>query len=297
MLNDPQAAQYALLVMYAEDMYDALPDGKGNKNNLTPPIDPRVSANWTVVGFITAVDALADAQAIGVGTRFYYGFLAYSNTDNTKYVAVIRGTANASEWIEDVEFVPKPAPANMAGTVENGFFSIYGSMLYAPLGSAAGQAVVAGIATAVGGNQLTVLGHSLGSALATYLTLDLTVSGQLKNPLSACIFASPHAGDDTFAQFFDKTVASYKVYNYSNDMVPRVPFNLPPLFSYAALPKAQEFTPQDANAIIQNTLGGNHHAVCYAAMINYGAADWKNLPQIDQACAACILGPNPPLPV
>lgn len=290
MLNDPQAAQYALLIMYAEDMYDALSDGSGKKNNLTPPIDPRVSANWTVVGFITAVDALADAQAIGLGTRFYYGFLAYSNTDNTKYVAVIRGTANASEWIEDVEFIPKPAPANMAGTVEDGFFSIYDSMLYAPIGSAAGQPIVAGIATAVGGNQLTVLGHSLGSALATYLTLDLMVSGQLQNPSSACMFASPHTGDNTFVQFFDQKVASYKVYNYSSDIVPRVPF----MFGYAALPKALEFQPQDANAIIQNTLGGNHHAVCYAAMINYGAANWKNMPQIDQDCAACILGPNLP---
>ena len=186
MLNDPQAAQYALLVMYAEDMYDALPDGRGNKNNLTPPIDQRVSANWTIVGFITAIDALADAQDIGLGTRFYYGFLAYSNTDNTKYVAVIRGTANASEWIEDVEFVPELAPANMAGTVENGFFSIYASMLYSPIGSAAGQPIVAGIASAVGSNQLTVLGHSLGSSLATYLTLDLTVSVNSKIP---CLLA------------------------------------------------------------------------------------------------------------
>jgi triacylglycerol lipase len=289
MLNDPQAAQYALLLMCAEDMYDALPDGSGNKNNLIPPIDPRVSIDWTVVGFITAVDALVDAQDIGLGTRFYYGFLAYFNSDKTQWVAVIRGTANPSEWIEDVEFIPKPAPANMAGTVEDGFFSIYRSMEYVPIGSAAGQPVVAGIATAVGSNQLTILGHSLGSALATYLALDLTISNQLQNPLSACMFASPHTGDDAFVQFFDQQVASYKVYNYSCDIVPRVPF----MFGYSDLPKTQVFTPQDANAKIQNTLGGNHHAVCYAAMIDYAVADWKNMPQIDQDCAACILGPNP----
>lgn len=285
MLNDPQAAQYALLVMYAEDMYDALSD----KTKLIPTIDQRVSADWTIVGFITAEDALADAQVIGIGTRFYYGFLAYSNTDNTKYVAVIRGTANPMEWIEDGEFPPRPAPATMMGTVEDGFFSIYESMLYAPIGSAAGLPVVTGIATTVGNNQLTVLGHSLGSTLATYLALGLTVSGQLKNPLSACMFASPHAGDVKFVNFFDQKVANYKVYNYSRDIVPRVPF----LFGYSALPKVQVFTPQDANATIENTFGGNHHAVCYAAMIDYGAANWKNMPQIDQDCAACILGPNP----
>jgi len=285
MLNDPQAAKYALLVMYAEDMYDALKD----KTNLTPPIDPRVSADWTIAGFITAEDALADAQAIGIGTRFYYGFLAYSNLDKTQYVAVIRGTANPVEWIEDGEFPPRPAPTTMMGTVEDGFFSIYESMLYAPVGSAAGQPVVTGIATALGKNKLTVLGHSLGSALATYLTLDLTVSGQLKNSLSACLFASPHAGDVKFVNCFDQKVANYKVYNYSRDIVPRVPF----LFGYSALPKAQIFTPQEANAKIQNTFGGNHHAICYAAMIDYTATDWSTVPPIDKNCAACILGPNP----
>jgi len=252
MLNDPQAAQYALLVMYAEDMYDALTD----KTIVAPPIDPRINANWTVVGFITATDALADAQSLGLGTRFYYGFLACSNADNGQYVAVIRGTANASEWIEDVEFVPMPAPATMAGTVENGFFSIYSSMRYAPLGAAGDQPVVPGIAAAVGASRLTVLGHSLGSALATYLALDLTVSNNLQMPLSACMFASPHTGDAAFVQLFDQKVASYRVYNYSRDIVPKVPF----MFDYSPLPKADEFDPQDAHAVIQNTLAGNHHA-------------------------------------
>ena len=288
-LNDPQAAQYALLVMYAEDMYDALADL--NKADPAPPIDARVVINWKVVGFITAVDALLDSQNLGLGNRFYYGFLAYSVTDPTQYVAVIRGTANASEWIEDVEFVsiPAPAPPRMAGRVENGFFSIYSSMEYTPVGTENPQPVVDGIATAVGANKVTVLGHSLGSSLATYLALDLTVSGKLQNPLSACMFASPHTGDATFVQFFDQKVANYKVYNYSRDIVPQVPF----AFGYAALPKALAFAAQDANANIKSTLGGNHHAVCYAAMIDYNAANWKAMPPIDQDCTACILGPNP----
>jgi hypothetical protein len=71
-LNDPQAAKYALLVMYAEDMYDALPDN--NRSSLTPPIDPRIQADWTIVGFISAVDALADAQRIGKAPGFFMVF-------------------------------------------------------------------------------------------------------------------------------------------------------------------------------------------------------------------------------
>jgi triacylglycerol lipase len=285
-LNDPQAAKYALLVMYAEDMYDALPDS--NRSSLTPPIDARIQTDWTVVGFISAIDALADAQRIGLGTRFFYGFLARSNVDNTQYVAVIRGTENPSEWIEDVEFLPQPAPSNMTGKVENGFFSIYASMQYATIGGLA-QPVVSGIAAAVGGNKLTVLGHSLGSALATYLTLDLAISTPVKNNLSACFFASPHTGDGPFAQFFDENVSTYKVYNYSRDVVPYLPF----LLGYSALPRVMVFQPVDANAKIKNTVPGNHHAVCYAAMLDYGAANWTNMPAIDQDCASCILGQNP----
>ena len=177
----------------------------------------------------------------------------------------------------------------MAGTVENGFFSIYGSMKYAPVGSTALQPVVAEISAAVGTNNLTVLGHSLGSALATYLTLDLAVSSSFKGNLSACMFASPHPADSSFAQFFGQKVLNYKVFNYSRDIVPKVPFGL----GYAALPKGLEFEPQDANAKIKCTVGGNHHAICYAAMIDYSAGAWQNVPPVDQDCAACILGANP----
>ena len=66
-LTDPQAAQQALLVMYAEDMYDVLTD----KGNLTPPVDSRVAAGWNVIGFITAVDAVLDTQQLGAGQRCY----------------------------------------------------------------------------------------------------------------------------------------------------------------------------------------------------------------------------------
>jgi hypothetical protein len=37
---------------------------------------------------------------------------------------------------------------------------------------------------------------------------------------------------------------------------------------------------------------GSHHAICYAAMLDYAAANWQSMPPLDQSCAACILGPN-----
>jgi hypothetical protein len=256
-----------------------------------------VAAGWNVIGFISAVDAVLDTQQLGAGQRCYYGFLACSKDDPTEYIAVIRGTPNTTEWIEDAEFLPVSAPVRMAGWVENGFFSIYESMEYTPVGGTASMPVIDGIAATVGRNRVTVLGHSLGGALAAYLTLDLALATlQFAGTLCAVMFASPHPGDSAFARFFDANVADYMVYNYSRDTAPHVPAVIPFLVNYAALPLTFVFQPQDADAVIQNTPGGNHHAICYAAMLDYQAADWTNMPAVDKECAACIEGPNFPNP-
>jgi hypothetical protein len=47
---------------------------------------------------------------------------------------------------------------------------------------------------------------------------------------------------------------------------------------------------EDADAIARPA--GNHHTICYAATLDYQVSDWKNVPAVDQECAACILGPN-----
>jgi hypothetical protein len=97
--------------------------------------------------------------------------------------------------------------------------------------------------------------------------------------------------------YFDENVATYTLYNYSRDLVPTVPFAL----GYTALPQAIKFTPDQAQANIRynpllplevRNVGCQHHAVCYAAMLDFHAADWKTLPAIDADCAACIIGPK-----
>jgi hypothetical protein len=272
--------------MYAEVMYENLP--ASNKGNLTPPIDPNVAAKWHLVGYITGKDALLDTQSVGLGATLYYGCLAYSKTDNTQYVAVIRGTDNGMEWIEDAQFLPVPAGGGIPGSVENGFYSIYGSMMYAPFPGGTPQTLAAGIHDAVGPNQVTVIGHSLGSALATYLTLDLAVKAHRSpNTLAACMIASPRTGNAAYAQFFDQNVANYKVYNYSFDVVPKVPL----FFDYTALPKTIEITPQNAQANILHTVGCNHHAADYAAMLDFNATDWSQISGIGQGNNHCLLGP------
>jgi hypothetical protein len=306
MLDDSLAAQMALLVMRAEDMFRRL-NNAGQQNRLDPPFDPALAAAYDLVGYLAASDALIKLDPKlnkkimqpGASTVFY-GFLARSKANPHQYVAVIRGTGSLLEWLKDAQGLPLPHDASN-GHVEMGFSSIYDTMTFSAYGG--GQFVGApvraskGIAGTAPDGKVTVVGHSLGSALGTYLALDLATSEQMGDRTTTSMFASPHAGDVAFVDYFDQNVATYTLYNYSRDLVPTVPFAL----GYAALPRAVKFTPDDAQADIKynrllpldpDNVACQHHAVCYAAMLDFHAADWKTLPDVEQGCVACILGPK-----
>ena len=121
------------------------------------------------------------------------------------------------------------------------------------------------IATAAGAaGPVTVVGHSLGAALATYLALDLARGG-LGTRVSACLFASPHTGNQAFVELFDKTITDYRLFNYILDVVPRVPLGL----GYSPLPRRTVIQPATAEANIRVTIECNHHVICYCAMLDY----------------------------
>ncbi len=272
-ISDPLSAQRALLAMYAEDMYNP-----AEADALNPPLDPRASDSWRIVGYLTAANALFSAQTIQLGERVYFGFLANSIATPSQYVAVVRGTESAIEWLENLEGLLVPHP--LAGQVEQGFFSIYQSLRYSAAGAgtlaraqAEGDTAGAvGIAAALPPNaSLTVIGHSLGSALGTYLLCDLAQIAPRQFSLDACLIASPHAGDRTFVERVDHDAPLYKVYNYIFDIVPHVPPSLPLGFGFQPLPKATWITSNDAQARINNDLLCNHHAFCYAAMLDYAS--------------------------
>ena len=304
MLDDPLAAQMALVVMRAEDMFRQLNDAS-QQNMLDPPFDPALGTAYDLVGYLAASDALIKLDEKlnrkvmqPGGSTVFYGFLARSKANPHQYVAVIRGTGTLLEWLKDAQGLPVPHDASN-GHVEMGFSSIYDTMTFsAYVGSQfVGAPVRAskGVAGAVPDGKVTVVGHSLGSALGTYLALDLATTEQMGDRVTTSMFASPHTGDVAFVDYFDQNVATYTLYNYSRDLVPTVPFAL----GYAALPRAIKFTPDDAQADIKyeplllldpNNVACQHHAVCYAAMLDFHAADWKTLPEFDQGCVACILG-------
>ncbi len=310
-ITNAQAAKLGCLSIFAMDMYTSLPPNPVPAstppapaapppawNRLTPSPDPRIAAHgWTIVAYIVAHDAVFESgKSIMGGIDAYYGFVARSATDATRFVAVVRGTNGMVEWVEDAEFVPIPHPTLAGATVEQGFWGIYASMrLVDGNGRQLGASAADGIVSMVGTGMLTVVGHSLGSALSTYLTYDLADPSRLGARCSACLFASPQTGDGAFAAAFDKAVVDYRVFNYVLDVVPRVPIGL----GYVTLPRVTVLQPATSEASVRVNLFCNHHVVCYCAMLDYDGT--VEDPAIlvtadDKVCAACIRGPETAAP-
>jgi triacylglycerol lipase len=288
------AVQFGLLAMYAEDMYDVAP------GTLNPPVDPRIAAaGWNVVAYLTAQDALIPAKGasnrkLGIdhGKRVFYGYVAQNIATPTSFVVAVRGTAGMIEWVIDAEFAPIPHPRYPGARVEQGFWGIYQTMSLADAstGTTTFQNAAEGIEKEVGAGSVVVTGHSLGSALATYLVED--VAERLASTTSACLFASPRTGDAVWAGIFDKNVTQYDLFNYILDLVPHVPTGI----GYMTLSKATILQPSAAQAGVKLDLLCDHHVICYCAMIDFIQASAATLTPQDMACHACILGPASSVP-
>lgn len=294
-LTDCDTANLGLLVMYAWDMCDLQPVPTSSD------LDPRIAADgWRVVGIITGADDIAKSgpsirqQFLSAGDRRRYGYLAVNNADPNDYVAVIRGTDGAEEWMDDFDFVSTTRPA-FAGRVETGFADIYESMQIFPVGDfTKAQPLADGITQMVGATAgVTVLGHSLGSSLATLLTYELALPTRLgKARTAAVLFASPMTGDHDFVNAFAGLVDNYRVINYQHDVVPDVPpFDIFHLDLYRTLPQCRILMDGSSGAKIDTSSKGCcHHLLSYVALLcpaafNRSKPDWN----ADNAnCAKCV---------
>src|SRR5262249_41431301 len=168
-------------------------------------------------------------------------------------------------------------PHPVAGKVEQGFYSIYASMRYTKATAAApvvtggpGDDPLAadGIAAALpAGATVTVIGHSLGAAMGTYLLFAFAPEAG-GDRVTGALFASPNTGNAAFVQRVDRDAPNYVLYNYWLDMVPRVPLRLPtdPLdLGFHPLPKASWISNANRQARVRNDPLCNHHAYSYAA--------------------------------
>jgi len=286
MVDRTKAARLALYAMYAEDLFDNLVTLSQAQKHETPAVDTvltdgtRLSTNdWKIVGEIRAADPFnflgVHLNLFGAG-EYNYGFLLQRLTHDAtcpiaqgQFLAMVRGTELRIEWLDDVRIAADTITLDNGVKAEawTGFYSIYNSMMLVRDGSR--MLAAEGIAEAVGGATVTVVGHSLGAALASYLTYDLARPdiGKLGNNVFGWFFASPKPANQVFADRFATVVSMYSVVNWQHDLVP----TLPP-HPFVPLNNINNsvliLTP--ANTVMQpkDTPACNHHAICYAQMLD-----------------------------
>jgi hypothetical protein len=264
-MND---AAWALLALAVEDSYSA-----AGAPTEAPAPDPRITAQWDIVGFLTGQDALlADAFTMRA-ERVFYGYLLRSKTDPTQQALVIRGTHGFVEWIIDAVFAPRRAHP-VAGEVETGFYGLAQTLRIN--GAPAAQAIT----TLCPGGVLTIAGHSLGAALAQILAFDI----EARRPVGLRLIASPHAGDGTFATALAARVTPDSIgYASPFDIVTHVP----EFFGYAAFPRTLSLPRNPTGYRISLTPAAQHHCLSYALRLD-PTLDLAALPPCDAGFAASI---------
>jgi hypothetical protein len=187
----------------------------------------------------------------------------------------VKGTSDLREWLDDAAsvFEVHGAP-NTPGDVANGFWKIYQTLKFSNLANTSKDDPVKSICDLVQGEaSLYVVGHSLGAALATYLTYDLVQNlGRQANRVQPYFFASPKTGTSPNVQNYLKNVPFYNLTNYQNDLVPKLPFEIEgfsdllpagPLHNVMALrPNGQPYIPAFWD------VPKNHSAVLYARILD-----------------------------
>ncbi|MGH7174314.1 MAG: lipase family protein [Gemmataceae bacterium] len=234
----PEALQLGQFVLAAYDLYTA-----NDPPGFVPP------SGYSLVSKIYA-DDITD----GVPDYKVFGFIARSGPD---VIVAIRGTEGILEWITDSLFLLVPFPYISAGRTEKGFTDFYTSF-HTGADSTSPRVLDALRALSADGTvkTLRISGHSLGSALATLLALDVAGNGVFASP-TVYTFASPRVGDKVFAGTYDRLVSdSWRIANL-NDIVTQLP---PSLVGYVHV---------DAEVPINSDDRTKHSVSCWHALLTY----------------------------
>jgi hypothetical protein len=123
------------------------------------------------------------------------------------------GTDNADCWSADFDVVPVSVPG--AGEVHRGFLEAW-------------RAISVPVLAAIKGRPVTLVGHSLGAAIALMAAVDMTISGN--PPAAVFAFEPPRLSPDLGVRTLLAKVPVH-LYKNGNDLVA----DLPPGWHHAAL--------------------------------------------------------------
>ncbi len=204
------AAENAQFVQFVYNMY-------GAGGSLDPAPDPGLTRlGYEILLTLTA----RDWESVK-----FYGFIAAPSASHGDLVLAIRGTEDFTEWLLDFDVVPLRymnlgfAAAGFGSIAKTFSFSDSTGASYDLPGAIAKLNAETPIAS------LTILGHSLGSALATLAAGQLASENTagVKDLITVWTFASPRVGLLDFMDNYNKAVPNtYRIWN-NLDLVPGVP--------------------------------------------------------------------------
>jgi pimeloyl-ACP methyl ester carboxylesterase len=160
-------------------------------------------------GYSAPVPIIADTKASSAlfnAKQRAFGFV--TSRDGVTYI-VFRGTQNIEEWADDacallVDHWSK-------GRVHKGFRDVYAALRVS-------------VASAKISGPVTVIGHSLGGALATLCAIEMPGCDMVT-------FAGPRVGDEAFADYAQASTRTHLRVVNARDIVCHVPMR--PLYSHA----------------------------------------------------------------
>lgn len=149
-----------------------------------------------------------------------FGFTAYNNQTNDIIVA-FRGSYDFMNWYSDFDYFMIPYPnsgAPQGAQVHGGFYNAYQSLADQVFSSV--QTLLKERPTA----SLTITGHSLGGAMATFAAVQAKEL-KITNKINFYSYGSPRTGNPQFADYIMTLYpnGAYQRVVHYDDIVPHLP--------------------------------------------------------------------------
>ena len=142
-------------------------------------------------------------------------------------VIALRGTATCLEWLENLRAtLTHVGPENVGPMVESGFLSLYTSRTATcPSLQDTVREEIARVLQSYGDEplSLTIVGHSLGAALATLTAYDIITTFDHPPLVTVISFGGPRVGNRSFRCQLEKNGAKILRIVNSDDLITKVP--------------------------------------------------------------------------